>query len=183
MIGNPAPGDVIVVRTPQHHWYGRLASRLIRLGEALRDKPNLDNHVAVVHHVDPAGTLWAIGAGPNGVGWTDVSVYDNPFFLSNEAQPKSSLQRDQVCAAAEGLLGVAYDWTAIGMDAVEAVALSRLWRSHPFGTAAPSHIVCSALASWVYQKVGLPAPAAPWRTTTPGDWSEFVLTQGWKATP
>lgn len=174
------PGDVLVVRTPATTWRHRIAGRLIRFGAALRDQANLNDHVIVAHHADTAGTLWAIEARPGGVGWVDVAELAEGHLLSNVDQPKTDVQRQQVCAAAEGLLGVGYDWAAIGMDVVEALSLERLWRDHPWGDRPPAHIVCSALASWTYARAGLAGPAAPWRTTTPGDWSEFVLTRGWE---
>ena len=173
------PGDVIVVRTPDGNWLDRLTSRLIRFGAALRDESNLDNHVAVVHHTDAAGTTWAIEGRPGGVGWVDVAEYDNGYFLSNAAQPKTDQQRAKVCTAAEGMLGVAYDWAAIGMDAAEALGLNGLWKSNVWGEKPPAHVVCSALAAWVYGDVGLAEPRKPWRTCTPADWAEFVMARGW----
>lgn len=174
------PGDVAVVRTPAHTWRHRIAGRLIRLGAALRDQANLNDHVIVAHHADTAGTLWAIEARPGGVGWVDVAEYVDGYLLSNADQPKTPEQRQQVCDAAEGLLGVSYDWAAIGMDAAEVFGLERLWRDHTWGDRPPAHIVCSALASWTYGRAGLAAPAPPWRTTTPGDWAEFVLLRRWE---
>lgn len=181
MIGHVLPGDVIAVRTPDTTWWDRWSSRLIRLGAALRDEDNLVNHVAVVHHTDAAGTTWAIEGRPGGVGWTDVAGYDNPYFLSNAGLAKTDEQRAQICKAAEGMLGVRYDWAAIGMDALEAVGLDGLWRSHVYGDKPPAQVVCSALAAYLYWKLGLPCPNKPWRTTTPADWAELILAKGWSA--
>lgn len=174
------PGDVVIVRTPSSNWLERTESFLIRLGAALRGEDDLENHVAVVHHTDGHGTTWAIEGRPGGVGWTDISSYDNPYFLSNAAQPKTIEQRAKVYKAAEGLLGVAYDWTAIGMDAAEALGLGDLWTNGPWDGKPPAHLVCSALAAWVYRDANLPCPATPWRTTTPADWAEWVLRKGWQ---
>ena len=59
------PGTVLVTRS------GGFAAFMIRLGAALRGRPNLGNHVAVAHHVDAKGTLWVIEgqarAGSDGV--------------------------------------------------------------------------------------------------------------------
>ena len=171
-------GDVIIVRTGGG-WLARVAARLIRLAAALRDQDDLINHVAVVHHTDAAGTLWAIEARPGGVGWVDVARYQNQYLLSTARQPKTDAQRQQVCAAAAGMLGIGYDWHAIGMDAAEMIGLNRLWQDHTWGDDPPAHVVCSALASWVYHRAGLDTPATPWRTTTPADWAEYVLAARW----
>ena len=60
------PGDVILVRT------GGLAATMIRFGAALRGAPNLNNHVAVAHHLDAHGTLWCVEGSPGGAGWRDA---------------------------------------------------------------------------------------------------------------
>lgn len=172
------PGDVIIVRTGGGP-AARLAALLIRFGARLRGQDDRINHVAVVHHADAVGTLWAIEARPGGVGWVDVARYENPYLISTAAQPKTDAQRTQVCTAAAGLLGVGYDWRAIGMDAAEAFGLNRLWQDHTWGDDPPAHVVCSALASWVYHRAGLAVPGTPWRTTTPADWAEWVLNGGW----
>lgn len=62
MTGRVQPGDVLVTRS------GGWQARLIRLGAALRDKPNLSSHVAVVHHTDVKGTLWVLEGRPGGAG-------------------------------------------------------------------------------------------------------------------
>lgn len=49
------PGDVLAVRTSgRPAWW-------IRLGAALKDEPNLSNHIAVAHHTDKAGTYARAG--------------------------------------------------------------------------------------------------------------------------
>ena len=174
------PGDVLVVRTPAPTWWDRTASRLIRLGAALRDRPNLDNHVAVMHHTDAAGTPWGIEGRPGGVGWVDLRPYDNPYLLTNAAQPKTDAQRHQVRQAAVGMLGVGYDWAAIGMDTADALGLDHLWRAHDWGNQPPAHVVCSSLGAWVYHHAGLAEPNTPMLTTTPGDWADWILRRGWE---
>lgn len=169
------PGDVLAVRTRS-----RIFGPLIRLGEALAGRPHHDDHVVIVHHWDVAGTLWGIEGRPGGVGWVDVHTYDNPQLLSNAAQPKSSRQRDGVCAVAEGMLGVDYDWAAIGVDAEISLGLEHLWRLRDFGEATPGHVVCSSLAAWVYRKVGLRGPVGRMVTCTPGDWAQFMIGAGWR---
>lgn len=177
MLPTLGPGDVLVVRTPDRRCWDRAASYLIRLGAALRDRPNLDNHVAVYHHTDAAGTPWGIEGRPGGVGWVDLRQYDNPWLLTNAAQPKTDAQRHLVCQAAVGLLGVGYDWAAIGMDTADALGLDHLWRvAEDWGAKPPGHVVCSSLAAWAYQHADLDRPPGRMMTTTPGDWSEFILT-------
>lgn len=59
------PADVLVVRT------SGFAADMIRLGAALTGKPNLDNHVAVMHHWD-GEVPWGLEGKPGGVGWVDL---------------------------------------------------------------------------------------------------------------
>lgn len=178
LAGTVAPGDVVVVRTPSLSWWDRWASFLIRFGAALRDEPNLCNHVAIVHHADPVtGDVWLIEARPGGVGWATLASYDNKYLVSNWAEMKTDEQRQAVCDAAVGMLGVRYDWNAILGDAEEALHLAALWRGWSSG-GAPAHVVCSSLADWLYGKVGLAHPGNG-RLTTPGDWYELFLTKGW----
>jgi hypothetical protein len=167
------PGDVLVCRTND------TGGELIRLGAALEDKASNDNHVALVHHRDPAGTLWVIEARPGGVGWADAEQYDNPYLLTNVEQPKTGDQRRQVCTLAVGMLRVGYDWAAIGMDAAQALHLDGLWRVKDFGDAPPAHVVCSSLVAWLYRKAGLAEPAGRQRTTIPADWADWILRRGW----
>lgn len=173
------PGDVLVVRTPPGNWLINLAARLIRLGAALHDEPDLGNHVVIAHHRDGHGVLWGIEGRPGGVGWVDCAEYANPYLIANTDQPKTPDQRAAITAAAEALLGVAYDWAAIGMDALEALCMDRLWQPHHDTGRVPGHVVCSSLATWVYRRVGLPAPPGNWHTTTPGDWARWILEQAW----
>lgn len=167
------PGDVLVCRTND------TGGELIRLGAALKDKPNLDNHVALVHHRDPAGNLWVLEARPGGVGWEVASKYDNPYLLTNVEQPKTDTQRRQVCALAVGMLRVGYDWAAIGMDAAQALHLDGLWRVKDFGDEPPAHVVCSSLVWWLYRQAGLAVPPVPGRTVTPADFADWILRRGW----
>jgi len=78
------PGDVLAVRG------GGLAGKLIRLGAAFRGQPNLDAHIAVVHHTDEHGTVWALEGRPGGVGWRDAKAYlASPWTVTNAGQPKN----------------------------------------------------------------------------------------------
>lgn len=173
------PGDVIVVRTPDHGFWDKLASRLIRFGAGIEDKPDMENHVAIVHHTDAAGTTWVVEARPGGVGWADIQEYDNPYTISNAAQEKADSQRQQICDAAAAMLKVGYDWSAIIEDSLQALHMSELWHSHQWaGGKPPAHVVCSSLADYVYHKIGLASPGEG-RFTLPGDWAKFIIEQGW----
>lgn len=168
------PGDVVCTRN-KTGW----AARLIRLGAALRDQPNTVNHVVVVDHVDDAGRLWGIEGRPGGVGEVDMTAYAaSPYSVSNSGQGKLEVERIAICEAVRGLLGRPYDWAGIALDAAEAVGAQNLWRSREWGPQAPAHVVCSALADWAYESVGLASPQ-PDRTCTPGDWLEFIIERRW----
>jgi hypothetical protein len=172
------PGDVILVRTPAYNWLQRLIGRLIRLGAALEDKPNLVNHVAIVWKTDLMGVLWCIEAQAGGVGQYDVARYDNMYLVSNAAEVKTDAQRAEIVRVAEAMLGTSYDWEAIGVDAAEALHLGALWKLREWSSRPPAHVVCSSLADYVYDKVGLAHPGDG-RLTTPADWYELFLAKGW----
>lgn len=163
-------GDVLLVRTPG------FLGRLIRAGSLFSDQPNLDNHVAVLHHRDFNGTWWAVEGRPGGVGWVDVRKYAGPYVLNNALQPKAAKQRAQIAEVAEGLLGKPYDWSGIVADAMDAIHAQDLWTQNWRGQGVPGHVVCSSLAAWVYDEVGLARPMThSARATTPGDWEQFVI--------
>src|SRR6266567_4733272 len=94
------PGDVLVVRTKARWGW------LIRLGAALSGKPNLQDHVAIVHHQDANGTLWCIAGSPGGVAWQDARHYlASPWTMTNAAQPKADAQRYAICDGAIAMIG------------------------------------------------------------------------------
>jgi len=172
---NVKPGDLLAT-----HSTGT-GSFLIRLGAALRDRPNLVNHIAVVHHVDAQGVTWCIEGRPGGVGWRDASDYlSNRHTFGNGSQPKTDAQRDEVCKGAVALLGTPYDWEAIAQDAAGAFGLDDVWqlRWGKAGTV-PGHVVCSSLAAYLYASAGLDCPAGD-REVTPGDWLALWLERGWQ---
>src|SRR4051812_43487767 len=108
MTAEPGIGDVLVVRT------SKIWGKLIRLGAALSDSPNLTDHVAIVHHRDDAGTLWCVEGRPGGVGYADARKYlGSAYTLNNVKQPKSDGQRYQIAVVAESMLGTPYDWIGI----------------------------------------------------------------------
>jgi hypothetical protein len=168
------PGDVLVIRT------GGLAAAMIRLGAALAGRPNLSNHVAVVHHTDAHGTVWVVEGRPGGAGWRDAGSYlASPWTLANTAQPKTPAQRETVRKIMEAMLGTAYDWDAIVADAGVDLHMDRAWLPDWHGTV-PGHVVCSSLAAYAYGKAGLPCPPGG-RTCQPSDWSAWILTRAWEA--
>lgn len=169
-----SPGDVLVVRDAGFWaWW-------IRFGERLRGKPHDWNHVVIAHHVDAAGTFWGIEGRPGGVGWRDLRSYlGAEITLTNRLQGKSDSQRASICQAAEALLGVRYDWPAIVMDGLRMI--DPLWQMRDvWGPGVPGQIVCSSLADYIYERVGLVTPATD-RWCTPGDWAELIESRGWDA--
>jgi hypothetical protein len=169
------PGDVLVIRT------GSVAGAMIRLGAALRGRPNLSNHVAVAHHTDAHGTVWTIEGRPGGTGWRDARAYlASPWTLTNTAQPKTPAQRKAVCDVMQAMLGTPYSWAEIVADAAADLHISLpSWEPSWNGTV-PAHVVCSSLAAYAYAKAGLPCPAGG-RECQPSDWDAFVLTRAWEA--
>ena len=169
------PGDVLAVRT------GSVASAAIRLGAALLDRPNVANHIAVIHHTDAHGTVWALEGRPGGVGWRDAKAYlASPWTIANPRQPKTPAQRRAVCAAMLAMIGTAYDWQAIAADALNAFRLERLWHPTWKDGTVPGQVVCSSLAAWAYAKAGLACPPGG-RETTPSDWVSLITENRWEA--
>lgn len=169
-------GDVICTRNRTSRW-----AYFIRLGAALADKPSTVNHVIVCHHRDAAGTWWGVEGRPGGVGWVDMRrALKGPYTITNTAQPKTPDQRHTIAKVTEGMLGTPYDWAGIVGDAMDAIHAQNLWAS-AWGpkNLAPAHVVCSSLAAWAYQHVGIPAPAK-YRDTTPGDWAAWIIEKGWE---
>ena len=169
------PGDVIAVRT--NGW----AAWLIRLGARLRGLPGSVNHVVVVHHRDEHGRWIGLEGRPGGVGWVDCTNYlRSPATVDNGAQPKTEAQRYLVAKAAEKLIGCAYDWAAIGAEALYDLGapLSHIDWS---GTNPPLHVICSAYAEWCYRQVKLARPEPPQGEVLvqPANWAAWDIAQGW----
>jgi hypothetical protein len=152
---------------------------MIRIGAALRGKPNLSNHIAVVHHVDKLGTTWCVEGRPGGVGWRDAKDYLNSRqTLTNVGQPKNPADRATVCKTMEAMLGTPYDWEAIVADGAADLRLATAWL--PVNGTVPGHVVCSAAACYAYDKAGLSRPPGPARADQPSDWDAFIIEQGWQ---
>lgn len=170
----PQPGDVLAVRTSG--W----ASTMIRLGAALAGKPNLSNHIAVVHHTDGKGTTWAIEGRPGGAGWRDAGAYlTSRQTLTNAAQPKTTGQRSAICATMEALIGSEYSWVTIAADAMDDLRLPVSGWDRNFHGTVDGGFVCSNLAVYAYLKAGVPCPDGG-RGTQPAAWDEWILTRGWE---
>lgn len=179
------PGDVLLVRIPGRHIWTRIASEAIRLGAELEREPTTWTHVIVADHRDAAGTFWGIQGQPDVVGWVDLAPYlTDPVTLTNAAQPKTNVQRGEICAAMQALLGRAeYDWAAIAEDAAIALATAEhvapLWRAADhWGPGVPGHVVCSSAADFAYTRAGLASPGGA-RWVTPGDWAVFIEAGRW----
>lgn len=173
-----APGDLLCTRSSG--WAGLL----IRLGAAFRDRPNLHNHVAIVHHTDKEGTVWVIEGRPGGVGWRDAKDYlASRWTVANPAQPKTAKQRKTVCEGAQALLGTDYDWLAIVHDAAGAFGLDDAWKLR-WGKQGevPGHVVCSSLAAYLYAKAGLDHPEGE-REVAPADWTQLWIEHEWASRP
>lgn len=172
-------GDVLVTR--EGPWW---VSGVIRLGAKLMGRPAIGNHVIVVHHRDETGTLWGIEGRPGGVGWRDLSrIAEHPLTNANTEQPKTEEQRYLVGVAIESLLGRPYDWAAISAAARQSMRLWHVVRADDWQDGeVPAHVICSALADWAYEQVGLPSPngTTGTRFTTPGCWDKFILDHQWE---
>jgi hypothetical protein len=175
--GAVRPGDLITTRGKG------LGSALIRFGAALGDKPNLVNHVAIVHHTDKAGTTWCVEGRPGGVGWRDATAYlASRWTISNADQPKNDRQRKTVCEGAVKMLGTDYDWAAIAADAGDPFGLGGLWQLRWGKAGVPGQVVCSSFAAYLYAKAGLGHPEGE-RRVAPADWLALWIQRGWAARP
>lgn len=185
MIGPLGVGDICAVEVTG------FAGWAITLGSALRGEPTPATHVVCVHHQDKAGRWWGIQGQPGGVGWVDMAQYwGSPtarFGNSNSLQPRTPQQRAAIAQVLEGLLHTGYDWVGgivpDGFDDLHqqevADLIDRLWGSA--GKTAPGHLVCSAVASYTYRRLSLPAPPGQTEQVQPGDWWRWNATQGWAA--
>lgn len=167
------PGDILVIS--DRKW----TSFFVKLQAFLKNESAQHNHIAIVHHTDEAGTIWAIEGRPSGTGWADAESYlKSPFTKTNAIVQKnrSDEERAEVAKILEGMIGTPYDWSAIielGMDAINA---DRLWKAKEWGeNEIPTHVICSSLADWAYQRVGWASPSKVGsRYTTPAHWYEFI---------
>lgn len=174
------PGDVIAVRLG-NKWAER-AVWLHTLFTTRSSKYGHYGHIAVYHHRDDAGRMWAIEASPTGIGWRDISSWDKGFGLSNHAQPKTDEQRTKICDLLVELIGSKYDYSAYMHFALDSLGISTLWIREFTGEKLPPHFVCSAIADFIYEVCLLPNPGGDKHTrfTTPAEWAEFIDKREWQ---
>lgn len=168
------PGTILVTRsTGRGGWW-------IRFGAAIRNRPNLGNHVAVVHHVDGQGTLWVLEGRPGGVGWRDAKGYlDSKWTMTNADQPLNPAQRASIAKQMEAIIGTAYDWQSIVADGAADLGLHLPgWDAKWKDGEVAGHVVCSSAAEYAYAKAGVPHPSGD-KGCQPSDWSEWIITRGW----
>jgi len=173
------PSDLLLVRS------GGLAAGVIQFGQAMMGRPNLSNHVAVVHHLDQTGAFWWLLEGrPGGVGWADSRKYEHTrFLLNNCGQPRTEAQRARISIEAEHMIGTSYDWAAIADDTLRAFHMPELWnRVSAAPGVAPAQVVCSSYAAFLYELAGCDVPQRTTEDTTPGDWDAFVLDRAYNLT-
>lgn len=174
MTGIVRPGTVLAVRS------GGFAGGAIRFGAAILGKPNLENHVAVVHHTDKAGTMWCIEGKPGGVGWRDATSYlASRWTLTNADQPFTAAQGAAIAQQMEALLGTSYDWESIAADALADLGMhlpgwDAKWKGQVAG-----QVVCSSASAYAYGKAEVPHPPGD-RGVQPSDWTQWIVTRAWK---
>jgi hypothetical protein len=107
-----------------------------------------------------------------------------PLTNANNTQPKTDDQRAQLAEIMVEMLGRPYDWRGIAEDTRQALHL--VWgRSLALEWAEgeiPGQVVCSSLADFAYEKVGLQNPGGGkiTRATTPGDWDAWMIEHDWQ---
>jgi hypothetical protein len=171
------PGEVWAVKG------GGLAGKLIAIGAALRGLPSDDQHVAVMSHYDAKLIPWGIEGRPGGVGWVDMRKYiHSPYSCSNHDQPIDDATRARLAVRMKTVLGAAYDWQGIAMDAAQSVDPNVKFADEQWKTyGREGHYVCSSYAAWLYAAENVPHPGAHHeRLCTPADWRKWNLEDGWK---
>lgn len=173
------PATVLCVRNPDS-----IAGKAISIGEDLLGLPD-STHIALVHHTDDKGTVWALEARPGGVGWRDARAYiASPYTVANIGQPVFDASRVHIATEAEAMVGTDYAWlSGIAADAARDLHLEDRW-GEQWGShgVAPAHIVCSSYVAYLYTHYGqtAPMPSDP-EHTEPGDWTKMILDHGWEA--
>jgi hypothetical protein len=169
-------GDVLAVRGQG------IAAGAIRLGAELIDESNIDAHIAVIHHVDANGTVWAIEGRPGGVGWRDAADYLNsPFTITNRRQRKTDERRQLVAVTMKSMLGTDYDDRAIFEDGLRDLHIpdpwAEKWQFESQGQLMlPGHVVCSSAAVVGYFRAGLQYPQnVDPAHVQPADWVDMFI--------
>jgi hypothetical protein len=167
------PADILCVDT------GAFWGRFIKAGGWLTRDGGRCDHIVVAHHQDDAGTWWGIEGRPGGAGWVDLTNCTYRLVSANTDQPRTDDQRALICGVVKGLLQTPYDWKAIVVDCMHAIGERELWASQAWGPKAPAHVVCSSLADWAHEYVGLTTPTAD-RWVTPAQWDRFNIRREWE---
>jgi len=172
------PGDVVIVE--MGIWIIRwlITIQAFLVGKA---KYRQSGHVIVVTHRDSEGRLWGIEGRPGGVGWAELDKRAGKWGLSNVEQVKDDAQRSKIVETMKTLLGTKYDYDAYVQIALATIGINTTWTDFN-GCDVPSHIICSAIADYVYEDVGLANPGGETitRFTTPAQWGEFIDKKQWE---
>lgn len=173
------PGLLLAVRTE-----GSWEDEMIRLGSALLDEPNQDNHIAMLHHIDAKGTWWALEGRPGGVGWRDATQYlASGMTVCNQHQPMSLTQSLAAAGWMEKLINTSYDWDAIVGDGLRDLHLPvppDPWALKDENGVIRGDAVCSSSAIFAYAKTQLAVPTYTDQAhIEPSDWVKFWLDNKW----
>ena len=173
------PGDVIV--TEMGVWVIRI---LIWLQAVLTGKAKYrqGGHIIVFTHTDLQGRYWGIEGRPGGVGWAELRKRNDNWTLTNVDQPKDALQRSKIVETMKELLGTKYDYSAYIEIALQTMGITTQWTDFRKNDV-PTHVICSAVADYVYEDVGLANPGGMkvTRFTTPVEWAEFIDEKEWES--
>ena len=188
-----APCDVLAVGGKGGSW----ANKLIRVGGILTGQTGVANHVIIVTHQDEKGRWIGVEGRPGGVGLVDCTKWlADKYTRSNHAQPRPNGKRQTAClAACADAIGVRYDWTGIGADALESLgaagmraaaglsdAVNKLYLDPPEDGQLPGAVVCSSLAAMLYDlpQVGWAHPElGNERRCSPADWWDWNDGEEW----
>jgi hypothetical protein len=180
-----SPGDVLAVINKG----GGLFGPVIQEFEEWQGKSDIANHVVVLLRQDALGRWLGVEGKPSGVGIVDATSYlSDPHTRSNNAQPRlnNANQLPTFLASAVKSVGIAYDWVGIAEDLFNTLALhdlsadiDHLWR-WPVAAGLPGHVVCSSLASLLYEIVGWKSPFGVARVVEPADWWSWSNAEAWK---
>lgn len=166
------PGDVVIVE--MGIWIIRwlIIIQAFLTGQA---KYRKSGHVIVVTHTDTENRLWGIEGRPGGVGWAELTKRNGKWGLANTDQLKTAEQRSKIVETMKSLLGTKYDYDAYLQIALQTIGINTSWTDYK-GDQVPTHIICSAVADYVYEDVGLANPGgmAITRLTTPVEWAAFI---------
>lgn len=171
------PGDVVV--TGMGVWIIRVLIwiQAVLTGNA---KYRKGGHIIVVTHTDSEGRLWGIEGRPGGIGWAQLDKRNGSWGMSNVDQPKTDDQRAKIVNVMKELLGSKYDYGAYVAIALNTIGINTNWTDFK-GDDVPVHFICSAIADYVYEDVGLENPGGLkiTRFTTPAEWAAFIGGTEW----